>query len=255
MARHSERELTKAEWIIALGERIDQWSRISAAQQWLERQMLYLSDELPDDRIFGPDEMVDFIYRQARRERLQSRPQITFLEYLTEYGSVAAEARTFANDLVEICRHIGGDRLADRVGVLVHADHAAIWRYVLDFMAEVFTPLYPLIQQALYNERRVIFRLDDVEIAATPLSMGRAWLSICRESVARNGRQKTVIVLRGGSFEPDGSGLGLTGASGASLVEILSMLDKATQAFSLLDADERRQLFAAYLPDKSPELV
>lgn len=254
MARNDQM-LTKTVWINALEERIDQWSIITGAQQWLQHQMMYFSDDIPEDYVFSPGKMVDFIRRQAKREYLDDRGTLTYLDYLTEYASVASEASRFAHDLIKICRHVGGDALADQVSNLVLADYSAIWRYTLDFLADVFTPLYPLIEQALRNEREITFRLGGVEIVATPLVVGRAWLSISRENVNMDGRQKTVIGLVGGSFKPDGSGLSLSGAYGGSLGEILRMLERASRAFKLLNGDEQRELFAAYLPQSAPDLV
>lgn len=247
--------VTKAQWIEALEGTVGPYISYLRTQQWLQNCMLYYSDTLLDDYRFGPSEMVDFIHRHARREYQDDRGTITYLDYLTEVGAISSEALQFANELVNVCRYVGGDEVAEAVSQLVLADHNAIWRYTRDFLADVFTPLYPLLSRAWSNEGCVMFRLGDVKIEALPMYLGRSHLTISRTSINYDGRQKSLIGLRGGEFKHDGSNLSLVGVYGPSLAEILRMLERATRAYRLLDSDEREQLFSACLPAAASETV
>lgn len=245
------RVLTKSAWIQALDERIDQWSAISRAQSWLRGRLEYYSAGVPDDKRLDADDIVNIIHLQTRLEvagRTQyGSSQVMYSDYISEYGSVASEAWMFAHDLVEICRHIGGDNIGDAVHSLVLADRSAIWRYTLDFLADVFAPLYPRINEALRNEDGVTFYLGKVKVVAVPLSCGRAWLSLSREYRQGGNKHKVVIALSGGELTPDGSKLGLNGASGPSLAAILQTLEIASSAYCALDDEDKDALFAEYV--------
>lgn len=242
--------LSKLEWIQALGERRDQYCALSRAQLWLQGRIEYHCSDIPDNRRLGIDDIVNIIHRQTRQEvaeRTQYRGGgVMYSDYISQYGSVASEAWEFGRQLVAICRHIGGDNVGNAVHSLVMADRSAIWRYTLDFLADVYAPLHSRIDEALQNEDKITFYLGKVKVVAAPLGFGRAWLSLSREYRQGGNKHKVVIALSGGELTADGSKLGLNGASGPSLAAVLQTLEIATSAYLALDEDGKDALFAEY---------
>ena len=235
--------LTKSQWLRALPT---EKSWLTDADHWLKQAILEAS--LADDQLIRPRKLTSIIRARAHHElRLGGYTSITYLERFSESSTIGNTAYSWALELVDVCLRIGGNTYASNVAGLVLADSDAVWRYTMDFLAEVFTPLQPLINEALHGRDRIQFWLHDVNVYVNPLIAGRAQLVLSHEYVRIVGeRTRSKVVLSGGSLDNGGEQLWLQSVSGASLAAILQMVETAMSAYQTLGHDSR-WLFAQYL--------